>query len=171
MKKQLLTGALALGISFGAVADWSLNKNGVPVVNERTMPEKVMALFDVCTKKYPTIALGDLNIPDEAIGNTITFKVRIDEGDIYSPSAGFTQLSDEMNGLLINMEGAVFRDLLNGETIRYQFKNRSGDLFVESYSLAGITDSYAAALALCGDEYFKDEKPAKTEKKKDLQYF
>lgn len=160
MKTKLLAAVLALGVSFSASAEWSINKHGIPVVSESKDFNKVMALYGVCDREIPVIALGDLSLPADAKGVKLSFKARIDKRKVYQVSAVVNDIGGGMMGVYLEQDKAAFESLLSGENIRFQFKaDQQGKFVVEKYSLSGITKAYMDAGALC-DAGFFDEQPA-----------
>ena len=158
MKTKLLAAALALSVSFGSLAEWSVNTHGVPVVSEVKDFNKVMALYGVCEQEIPVIALGDLKLPAEANGKELTFKVRIDKDKIHTVQSVVTDIGGGMLGVYVQQDLATFKKLLSGSTIRIQFKaDKEGQYIVETYTLEGITLAYQNAGALCDMEFFQEE--------------
>lgn len=165
---KLVASLLAVCCFTAHADDWSVNSSGVPVVSENRDTTKVMALYGVCDDLIPTIVLGDLNLTEDYIDQKISFKVRIDKGAIYDTTAQYFPLSKEMIGVAVQMDDSVFKALLNGNTIRFQFPAANGSKIVEAYTLKGITQAYSNALMQCDSEYFEFEQ---TPQNTDEDYF
>lgn len=172
--KKLVAGALALSMSFSALASadaWELNKHGVPVVSEKSDARKVMAFYEICSteRELPIVVLGDMSIPDSFVGKQVSFKGRVDRNKIYEVTATYVELAADMNGLMLNMDQDAFTTILNGATMRFQFPAQGGGTIVESYSLKGVTQAYSNALLLCDTTYFNNQ--PNTKQDSDQSYF
>jgi len=168
MKKVLTALALTLFTS-SALADWSINPHGVPIVYEQSSNKKALALL-ICMPE-PTMALMDAAIPDSAIGQRLSFKARIDKKEIHEVVSEVVNLHTEVQGVYVRMTTDVLLDMYNGKAIRFQFSTNNGGKVVETYSLMGFTKVAEEAIKNCnksnGDDFFNESEP----QYKDSDYF
>jgi len=172
--KTVLT-SIALGLSLAAstaiaeVKEWHLNKQGVPIVAERTTNTKALAMF-VCGED-PYMALADEKIPASAINKPMTFKARIDKLKIHDITSTVQNLFADVQGVYILVDQQSLFEMSAGSNIRFQFELDNGNTLVETYSLMGFTKAIATAYENCPAAQAEEEFFPDSEKDEDGDYF
>lgn len=151
--KSLIVFATILFSSFSYSGTWSINQHGLPVVAEDRDNQKVLG-FQACKAEHMQLVLMDANLPSIYKGKMAAFKARIDDGPIYDLNIPYEVVggndTKEYLGLYIDLAESVYLDLIEGNYIRFAFKDERDNYSIyEKYSLIGFTSTSRIALLEC----------------------
>lgn len=122
--------------------DWRMNDHDVPLTDSVSHgPNRVIGIL-ACEDK---IVLFDKAYSDIETGQAVAARFRIDRGQIYTLTGKITKLDGDYNSLTFSaIETSMFADMLLGNTLRVQFRNRQTQTWakeeqlIEVYSLQGF---------------------------------
>ena len=159
MKKLLITALLFAGISHAAEVNdgkWVNNKHGVPIVVASSHKDRFLMSQD-CNGDAVLTFFDFANYNADANGRSITYKLRVDEGEIYAGKS-YIQGVDDFYGIRVYPTEEQFMELMKGNTLRVIYKLSDGTYGgMETYTLKGYTSSMLKAPNACtneAEEYF-----------------